>query len=79
MILKVVKNECQKVAKEDTLLEGLKNLMIHMETTNTANMDKLCGKLTKDVYPRASTSSTVSKVVKLAKVPKSMKGVSLET
>ena len=38
MTLKVVKNECQKVAKEDTLLEGLKNLMIQMETINTANM-----------------------------------------
>ena len=44
LILKVVKNDCQKVAKEDTCLEELKNLMIHMERANTANIEKLCGK-----------------------------------
>ena len=39
LILKIVKNECLKVIKEDALLEGLKNLMIHMETTITANIN----------------------------------------
>ena len=31
-ILKIVTNECLNVTKEDTILEGSKNLMIHLET-----------------------------------------------
>ena len=50
--------------------------MIYIETTNTTNMEKLCGKFTQVKIFKINTTSIVRKIVRLAKVPKE---ISLET
>ena len=49
--------------------------MVHMEATNTANMKKCCGKLTRDENSKAIITIIVSKVVK----PTWMKEITFET
>ena len=56
-----------EVVKDVTLLDELRNLMLYMKTMNIANMEKLCGNITKDENTRGHPSNTVSKVVMPAK------------
>ena len=53
--------------------------MILIELTNTANMEKLFGKLTRDENPKASIIGTVSKVKKSAIVRAWTMDISLVT
>ena len=65
----------EKDSLKDSLLEGFKSIMVHVQNENNVNMEKLCGALVK----KEETQTKPSRVVKLAKVPTWTKEISLET